>query len=180
MKKLSLFSALLLAAFLFPGCHKEKLSTVLPPATQEGKNTIGFKINGKVWTPGRNKTVLGGWDGIDLSVLYNSPLGGPYALGIQAGRKTEDHAAFFGMGSYLPIRDTGDFTNQLLSHYYDNGVYLDGGYDDIDFDKHRSFIITKLDTVQHIISGTFGFTLMDPNNHANTITISDGRFDFHY
>lgn len=26
-------------------------NAVLPPATQEGKNTIGFTINGEVWVP---------------------------------------------------------------------------------------------------------------------------------
>jgi len=33
-------------------CHKDKFApAVLPEATQEGKNTIGFSVNGEVWRP---------------------------------------------------------------------------------------------------------------------------------
>jgi hypothetical protein len=34
-------------------CKKDKNtpSTVLPPITQEGKNTFGCKVNGEVWVP---------------------------------------------------------------------------------------------------------------------------------
>ncbi len=33
-------------------CHKNKLpAAVLPEATQEGKNTVGFTLNGEVWVP---------------------------------------------------------------------------------------------------------------------------------
>lgn len=38
--------------FCFAKCNKDKLpKVVLPPVTQEGKNTIGFTINGNVWVP---------------------------------------------------------------------------------------------------------------------------------
>lgn len=33
-------------------CKKDPTkNAVLPPATQEGKNTVGFTINGEVWVP---------------------------------------------------------------------------------------------------------------------------------
>ena len=52
---------LMLFAFLFPiiinaSCKKTvtpppPLTEELPPVTQEGKNTCGFLVNGKVWLP---------------------------------------------------------------------------------------------------------------------------------
>jgi len=40
--------------------------------------------------------------------------------------------------------------------------------------------ITKLDLANKIISGTFDFTAEDENNPANTIKVTDGRFDVKY
>ena len=57
MKKLTYY----LAAFLlliFTNCKKSKPdSNGLPAVTQEGKNTLGFLLNGQPWTPqGNNGT----------------------------------------------------------------------------------------------------------------------------
>ena len=41
-----------------------------------------------------------------------------------------------------------------------------------------SFIITKVDPLNQIISGTFSFTLRESNSSGKTIEITDGRFDF--
>lgn len=178
MKRFAYFSALSVVFLLMVACHKEKLPTILPPATQEGKNTLGFKINGRVWTPGKKPAYQCGCP--DVSAEYNSPEWNPYSFGITAGRSRGSKKASFGIGSYLPIKDTGDYSDQIHAYYNDNGLYINGYYTEVDFDQPRSLIITKLDTIQHIISGTFEFTLFDPNDHSNTITITDGRFDFHY
>ena len=37
--------------------------------------------------------------------------------------------------------------------------------------------MSKLDTVNNIISGTFRLTAFDKNNHQETVEITDGRFD---
>ena len=63
-----IFSILLLASILqFSGCGllptpKEEL----PPITQEGKNTFGCLVNGKVWLPK-------GYDGTSNLDLSNDP-----------------------------------------------------------------------------------------------------------
>ena len=38
--------------FCFAKCNKDDIDiSALPPATQEGRNTLGFMLNGKPWTP---------------------------------------------------------------------------------------------------------------------------------
>ena len=57
MKKL-ITAVLILTVFCFAECKKNKPdSNALPAATQEGKNTLGFSLNGQPWTPqGNNGT----------------------------------------------------------------------------------------------------------------------------
>ena len=57
MKKL-IVASLIFTLFSFAKCNKDKIdSNGLPPATQEGKNTLGFLLNGQPWTPqGNNGT----------------------------------------------------------------------------------------------------------------------------
>ena len=65
MKK-TLYSFLILFIFCFAKCEKDNIdSNGLPPATQEGKNTLGFMLNGQPWTPqGFNGTA-------NLSLYYD-------------------------------------------------------------------------------------------------------------
>lgn len=43
---------LLLFTIYTTGCKKDLAkNATLPPATQEGKNTVGFTVNGEVWVP---------------------------------------------------------------------------------------------------------------------------------
>ncbi len=67
MKNLiSLF--LIITLFSFAKCHKDKIdSNGLPAATQEGKNTLGFILNGKPWTPK-------GFNGTANLSLYYDPI----------------------------------------------------------------------------------------------------------
>ena len=51
MKKI-ITAALILTVFCFAECKKNKPdSNGLPAATQDGKNTIGFLLNGQPWKP---------------------------------------------------------------------------------------------------------------------------------
>ncbi|MFZ6025669.1 MAG: hypothetical protein ACOYVG_14560 [Bacteroidota bacterium] len=50
--KTVLFALCIFTCFCFAKCRKDKLgSNGLPAATQEGKNTLGFLLNGQPWTP---------------------------------------------------------------------------------------------------------------------------------
>lgn len=53
MKITCTYLLLILFTILTTGsCKKDPIkNAVLPPATQEGKNTVGFTINSEVWVP---------------------------------------------------------------------------------------------------------------------------------
>ncbi|QKG57324.1 hypothetical protein GKZ68_12260 [Hymenobacter sp. BRD128] len=176
MKKLVL-SLLLLAVLLgLSQCKKSDPTPpptpsqlgLLPPATQTGQRTFGCLVNGQAWTPA------------------GSPFGGPLftavyldnRLGISASRK-------------LLVNGTNSFQRMgfSISKIYHTGTYSlndssrVGSYED--FDKSCSMytsssqvgkvIITKLDFVNQIVSGTFAFTLEAPT--CGKVIVTDGRFD---
>lgn len=180
MKKSSLFLILLLAAFLIPCCHKGKLPNVLPPVTQEGKNTIGFKINGKVWIPERNRVPFGNRCP-EVYVKYSDEMdGGVGSLIISVSRKENNNVAYLHIGAIQnTILDTGQYFRKIMVDYSDGGAYVSGSYSGPIYSEGGYFSITKLDTINQIISSKFAFSLKS-NNTGKMIRITDGRFDFHY
>jgi hypothetical protein len=73
------------------------------------------------------------------------------------------------------INQTGQITGYSFSVSYtrDSLTYMQNSQ--FDFSVLN---ITKLDTVNQIISGTFNTTLYDPK--GDSVVISDGRFDVMY
>ena len=50
----------LIICFSLTGCKKDPTKNAkLPPITQEGKNTIGFTIDGEVWVPYYKCSLMG-------------------------------------------------------------------------------------------------------------------------
>lgn len=146
----------------------------LPPATQEGKNTLGFMVNGQPWTPK-------GFDGpsnlsIDVDFGFSQGI-----FGISAYRITNDREAF-GIGCDSLNFITPPITFQIQKHssaeigfskspctidYFDTTVYRAG-----------NLTINKLDKSNRIIAGTFNAVLYKPG--CDTFKITDGRFDMKY
>ena len=92
MKK-TLYAFLILFAFCFAKCEKDKIdSNGLPPATQEGKNTLGYMLNGQPWTPQ-------GFSGTgNLSVDFDSGVDNG-VVGISGYRIiTNNNREYFGIG----------------------------------------------------------------------------------
>ncbi len=159
----SLISLLLLAG----GCKKTPQEPDLPPATQTGAYTFGCKINGKVWVP------KGG-------LLHPVFDGGYYQNNL-----------------YLIAQRLGDDHSSITMNFLDSvkapGKYIikegaDGRQTGRHFDGTRSYLadtagsgvltLTKLDTVNLIVSGTFYFTAT--NDSGDIVHITDGRFDIKY
>lgn len=175
----------LFAATLFYSCFKDgKLSIpssqpvadVLPPITQEGKNTFGCLLNGKVWLahsynqPSKSIQVEYYKKAFQLAVLRQDALFGPYqglTIGvvdkiIYEGASVDlnmfsNHGALFG-------DDAGCGEFMIKPGYAGGGGKLN---------------ITKLDTVKRIISGTFYITFYK-SGCKDTIKMTDGRFDYIY
>ncbi len=174
MKKIILAS-LIISLFSFAKCEKDKPDSIgLPAATQEGKNTLGFFLNGQPWTPqGNNGTAN---LSIDVDLGFNQGI-----MGISSYRLTSGEHIGFGIKdslNFIKIPATlylgkkslyqfGISTNNCMIDYYDSNVYRSG-----------SLTLNKLDEVNHIVSGTFNAILY--KNGCDTFKITDGRFDMKF
>jgi hypothetical protein len=186
MKQLSLtwllrFLAVLLLSVSFYSCwliedDKTELEK-LPPETQEGKNTLGFLLNGEAWIP------KGSFFKSKLDVSFDEESFGFEIETIKnfAGQN-KSQSLYFSIDSLGVV---GDY--QILSDdfvIFDDSTRLcrgssivgNGNYDAL---PGGIITITKLDTVLDIISGTFEFDVVN-NTCMDTLKITNGRFDAKY
>ncbi len=168
--------------FSFVGCKKNNDPTenaTLPPATQEGKNTMGFTIDGEVWVP-YYKCKLSGNPCGEISADYNGPPSGPNNIGFGFSRERNNKKSFLVISSaFATITSTGNKVDSIGVNY--NGENSNSNTDSYSGPLPGSkFIITKLDKQNQIISGEFDFILLEQNRSGKTINLKDGRFDFKF
>ena len=160
----------------FIQCKKINInSNGFPAASQDGKNTLGFLINGNQWQPqGIRGTGNLSIDvdpsfnqGIFNIVAYNfnTPLSEQFIIGVKDSLNFINAPitlSFNRLSLYSVSYNTPcDYFNQL------NDVTSSG-----------SMTITKLDRISHIISGAFSATLKKTG--CIEVKITDGRFDMKY
>jgi hypothetical protein len=147
----------------------------LPPITQDGANTFGAIVNGKVWVP------AGYINGSFNMHVYDVPLYPPGAFDVACYRQTDtikSDNTYLGftidsMYNY-PIPHTFALnTNSNIS--LDYSQYCSYESSDSSTKSSGTFTISKLDTAAGIISGTFSGVLIKAG--CDTITITDGWFD---
>ncbi len=181
-QQLILFSTLLLTLL---SCKKNdppetSNEPVLPPMTQEGLNTFGCYIDGKLFVAN---------DG--LSVWSIPPVSGSFDEGdkhlkLQGTRYKETNSE---KNDFVTIEAFVDNLNTQLNYEIYDGDILgyresynercDYFYYDIPDLGYLS--INYLDKEKNIIAGTFYMTLINPDCEGDTVmNISDGRFDFRY
>ncbi|WP_068823120.1 hypothetical protein [Pedobacter psychrophilus] len=161
-------------------CKKDKTDTPgLPTATQEGKNTLGFLLNGEAWTP---KGLLGSSANlsIDVDLTYKK---GVFNISAYNSTSYKPDVIYFGLGIKDSLNNQSIPVTYLLTNESLFGVYFSN--DDCTLDYFNSSIkrsgsltITKLDKVQRIISGTFDANLS--LNGCSDVKITQGRFDMKY
>lgn len=149
----------------------------LPPATQVGANTFGCRIDGKAYVP----DVLG-----CFAIPAERPVSMYYDNTFRFGNYTELNF-FTRMCSAAKVFSFTKLQIDTLGAYSFNGNFCDiqtcdkaqVGLNGTDIYNMTSgqIVITKLDTTRKIISGTFTFSL---NNGNQSLSVSDGRFDFKY
>lgn len=160
--------------------HKED---VLPPITQDGKNTFGCKINGKVWVPyypcfklPAGATALA----YEIRPFYDTAVL-PIFFSLRAGNNANGGSGFF-IGQNSTISDrifrVGNVMDSLLISFTTGTGYSYYNFDTLPGSLPKEFLITKLDTVKGIVSGTFAFTLY--SGPGDSIVFSDGRFDLQF
>jgi hypothetical protein len=177
MKHISLLTILVLIITSSSNCKKNRLfGDKLPSATQEGKNTCGFLLNGKVWLPRGDN----GYP--NLSCDYDETfMGGAFNIN---GYRYENGATSFTsfvVGSDS-ITDIGlyklNVRKNRIGRYSDYTTHCGYQWNDTTA-NHGAFLnITKLDKVNRIVAGTFEFALALTG--CDTVRITQGRFDMKY
>ena len=167
-----LFSLLL----LFTNCKKEKL----PKPTQEGKNTFGCKIDGVVFLPADVITVpvIPG-----LISFYDETGSGYFEL--RATENKDEHKGGLRRTLLFKIFNLKSGTNSLNEQ---NKVSVKISVDNNQLDKSYEtnnttggiLTITRLDTNQNIISGTFSFVAAPRQINSQNLQVTEGRFDISY
>ena len=170
MKTMYAFIALL--GLLYVTACDDDLNPDLPAATQKGANTLGFKVDGKSWVPYYVGVSLQG--DTEIEVGYNEITHG---FGINALRRIKSVNQAFYL-SVDDLIDTGEYFDQAhLSNIYFSDSNIEQIYE-VDLNSSGSVIITRLDTINQIVSGTFFFTV--ENAVGERLQITDGRFDYNY
>ncbi len=157
----------------------------LTQATQTGANTLSFRADGRVFQPyGRRCFGYGGGPCIEepLNVYYNSKRGQFQITAFLTTKKRDEHFSL-DCDSLFKI---GVLVAQPPRSYYSFGL----GYsvDNLGYGTAvptQKFVeITRLDTIAHIISGTFSGNLKGLLQGATTqkqaVDVTEGRFDVRY
>jgi len=162
------------------GCKKEVTDpNGLPAATQEGKNTLGFLLNGQPWTPK-------GFSGTaNLSIDFDSGINNGI-LGIVAYRtlSSADKTQFI-----LGITDSANLKSapftviikkkSIGALSFSTKEYCDLNHNDTTIYQSGQISIVKLDRINRIIAGTFNGILYK-QTCGDTIKITEGRFDLKF
>ncbi len=174
MKKI-IFAA---AVLVLVSCKKE--ITELPEPTQTGANTFGAKVNGQLWIPQGfgivptapllearyepGRTVV-----INARNFARQPLETEFEIYLlhvtapgtyQLNANTEKYPYPSGNYAYYVERKIHPINEWITNTQYTGRVE-----------------ITKADTVNRIISGTFEFQAADMNGTSQPLSVTEGRFD---
>lgn len=200
MKKY-LFISVSLIILLF-SCKKEDLSYLhkypgLPDATQSGENTMGCLINGVPWIAnienpsffsslrrlqanyGENRESQNDYDKYFLKINCKK-------IAEKDEKLTNGYRISEDFDIYLrPVNKIGQYQKYDFNFFKFNYSI----YNDIT-GKSKSYIIdstaiqkiqiTKIDTINNIISGLFELKLIRISDNSDSLKITNGRFDANY
>jgi len=190
----SFYLTILLWAFAWllalPACKKDdpgptkKDPCPWPEITTEGKHTLGFKINGKEWVPCVDLYAAAvSLRPIDALMTESDGSNALSFTGTRSIISTGD-SIISGYGFYFrPLREGIINIGDLESCKFNFSQHGDGiSANEWNLPASRAGFklqILRLDTAQNIISGTFEAILL-PKYGADTLHITDGRFDLTY
>jgi hypothetical protein len=152
-------------------CKKEESEiNKLPPATSYGAGTFGCLINGKAWPPRTPWIEVNYHDGI---LFIHSFIDNPKDPFVKDGvtlRTNRIHKA----GEYFI--NYKNYQDSWCSMIYKEKAYSSSSTSNQTVDNYFYYNITRLDSINRIVSGTFSFALFDAFG-TSSVRVSDGRFD---
>lgn len=172
---------LLLAVFVL-GCAKKRRNAVpattgpLPAATQKGANVLACYLDTTPYIIQDDGNPLDFEAGADSYTFFISGCPPPFITYWQALHFLELEV-YYGDKVGVPYAANDTF-HVKVEYEVDSACYYIG-YDDIDvLACGGSVTLTKFDQANRIVSGVFDAKFAIPG--CDTVTMSDGRFDFSY
>jgi hypothetical protein len=174
-----LFLAILLSSIIHlqSSCvknHPDPKPKELPPITTEGRNTIGFLLNGEVWLPGGGG--IGSPDKEFVLDTFSNVL-----MLLAYYRNTKEGVSIQSLSLLINWPEHRCYTSDSLNLFKnsDRIIFSDYNLDGvcIDFIEVHGFLIKILhcNLSDQIISGTFELTI--ENECGDIYEITEGRFD---
>jgi hypothetical protein len=147
----------------------------LPPITQTGENTFGCLVDGEVWLP-KGGGILFAYD-----VTYSNGYFQVYVnQSSDVGFQTVQMSLFpVNRDTVVEIQNSSLPNDLKFFRFGDATVSPAGYYDAIGGQYTGVLNISKLDSINHILSGTFWFDAIDTTTNK-TVQIREGRFDVRY
>jgi hypothetical protein len=151
---------------------------VLPPITQEGKNTFGCKVDGEVWVP-RIEAFVPVTDLICVNKIPKEK--GDFRIIAKLVTQTKNNTMNIIFGPTLFSVGKVYYTDFQKASCQFSDLTNSSGYYTPKSDSTENWVdVSYLDTINHIISGTFQFKVVHDQNPNKKISITDGRFDLKY
>ncbi|MBA9079893.1 MULTISPECIES: DUF6252 family protein [Rufibacter] len=185
MKRFYLIPVLLFLILVLCSCTEEDL----PKPTQSGANMIACKVNGKPWISEIKSLFVNGEKFSVTSGYYEKP--NRYFV-LWARRVNDDENSSIQL-AIEDLKSTGRQTFEVNSNLYPGnyptknyGYYQnrDNRMDTKNYVTNTNYKgsinVTRFDTINYIVSGTFEFTAENLDGSGETVKISDGRFDVKY
>jgi hypothetical protein len=149
----------------------------LPPITTQGLNTVGCKIDGKVWVPYSKTSVPCLYSGVSRSANWK------FEFNAQEIKNASQSTNYIEMYFGSLIKDTiFNFTNNRTGNIFYFIPNHSTGTEKFNTDetlKNGKVHILLFDSINQIISGTFYCTVIDSNTKIKH-EITDGRFDLRF
>ena len=171
--------AVLVTSLFFAACKK---STDLPAPTETGENSFAARVNGTIWEargfgpfPANDVLEARRFGNGDIIInarnFASSPtekefvifLKGANATGVYQLNSNTAHPGWDASYAYYVVRRFTPENEWMTNASYPGTVTL-----------------TKLDTVNHILSGTFQFQMINLYNDPQPLSVTEGRFDIRY
>jgi hypothetical protein len=156
--------------FLMVASCKPK-EDALPAPTTDGLNTFGCKINGKVWVANGIRNDQGP-AAKAIEVEFRQLSATSFYLFIHTNASTEDRVQLTLPKGVIGTNMLTNRYNDPFAIYYDNQFRL---FNTIESNPGK-LVITRLDTLNRIVSGTFEFDGQYIVS-KEIVHVTEGRFD---
>ena len=173
---MKIFFGICISLLFSTACNKN--IDELPPATQTGANTFGAKVNGQLWVPQsfgllandilETRLFANGDLSIKASNFSSSPTETEFEIFVKEVKVT---------GTYLLNSNVSYPTMSAGYGYYVKRKFTPENEWLTSSASTGSVTITRIDSANNIVSGTFQFKAASIYNPAEILTVTDGRFD---